>query len=218
MLILCSTLVLSIDAGTNHIVKTIDTCYGDTIVKIKPMYNMQENEYNFMNCNLDKHDKFWYFYNCSCNQYGKTEIILQTKDYTKNEYDIVIQFDLKKPLDSNNIEYTPNQIDLENLKYVRTFNFNDLQVGPAPKEKFNWSMPDVGSISTVFIIILFAIVCVFALVMYLYSLFFKSQDNDIQGNTYVHGEITNKVYEKDKPKNMDQDIKNILDEIEDKKQ
>ena len=102
-LLLLINVTTALDPGDSYVLKDIPKCVDKVIIKIRGETVPKPGEYDFPGCSqID--NKLWH---CFCDGSSK-EIKLVTRDWTKNIYDIVV-------------EYYINAVDADN---TRTLNFN----------------------------------------------------------------------------------------------
>jgi len=134
-LCVCSS-VLAINSGENFQITNIQKCYGKVDIKIWGVVNITDNGFTFQSCQKVGYDRW----QCNCNENNYTPIVLTTKNYTANIYDVIIEYYISPKVDVGGGKYD------NDINSRRTSNFNNLRVGPEPvkKEIVKFKMPEIN--------------------------------------------------------------------------
>ena len=192
VLILCFMCnVLAINSGENFKVTNIERCYGIVDIKIWGIVNTSNDGFSFSGCEKVGYDRW----KCNCIEDNNTPIILETKNYTNNIYDVVVQYYI-----APGIKYDYNR---------RTTNVNNIRVGPKPIEetKFTFKLPDIN-IAGVFIVAVIMLIVSLILVTY-YIWKHIINDKEEEQNTGM-GYFIKKRHKPKELKTGDNDIDNII--------
>jgi len=155
-LLICSSFVYAIDSGEDIQIVNIVKCYGVIDIKLRGIINITNNEINFKECEQVNND----MWRCNCKQYN-TPIILETKNYTRNIYDVIVEYYI-----SPKVYVRPGEHDV-NDDNRRTYRANNIKVVPETiKEKtFNFVLPELN-ITFIFIVAIIILIFTLGFIIY----------------------------------------------------
>jgi len=174
ILILCFTCsILAVDSGDDFQITNIVRCYGVVDIKIWGVGNLTNNGINFKGCKQIEYDKW----QCNCNA-GHTPVILETKNYTYNIYDVVVEYYIAPKVKVQVGAYDKNSNNKRNV------NINNIRVGPVPKEKnvIKFKLPGINIARLFVVVIITLISSLLIATYYIYKYFIKDieeEDNNI---------------------------------------